>query len=68
MMSNRTSYWVIFVLLINWFAPARAEVALPDFSSLAEKYSPAVVNISTTQKVTAFDGANQLINRTKMTQ
>ena len=61
MMINRAKYLVIFVLLISWFVPARAEITLPDFSSLAEKYSPAVVNISTTQKVTAFDHDNFII-------
>jgi len=43
---------MVLVLLAGWFWLAAAQAAsLPDFTWMVEKYGPAVVNISTTQKV-----------------
>jgi serine protease Do len=39
------------LLLVAWSGLATAAVNLPDFTGLVEQNSPAVVNISTTQKV-----------------
>jgi serine protease Do len=44
------------VLAIAWSGLAGAAVNLPDFTGLVEQHSPAVVNISTTQKVTQRRG------------
>jgi serine protease Do len=47
------SVWLTGLLLIQMaFFTHAAGVSLPDFTSLVEKYSPAVVNISTKQTVT----------------
>ena len=48
------SLWLTGLLLIQFSLPAQA-VSLPDFTSLVEKYSPAVVNISTTQTISMSD-------------
>ena len=48
------SLWLAGLLLIQFSLPAQA-VSLPDFTSLVEKYSPAVVNISTTQTISMSD-------------
>ena len=40
------------LLLVTWSSLATAAVNLPDFTGMVEQYSPAVVNISTTQKLT----------------
>ena len=40
-----------FAFLLLFMSSARAAFNLPDFTEMVEKYSPAVVNISTTQKV-----------------
>ena len=52
MTKMRAFFWLVF--LLGHVTSAYA-VSLPDFSALVEKYSPAVVNISTTQKI---DGSN----------
>ncbi len=44
------------LLLIAWSGLAGAATNLPDFTGLVEKHSPAVVNISTTQKVSQRRG------------
>jgi serine protease Do len=44
------------LLAIAWSGLAGAAVNLPDFTGLVEQHSPAVVNISTTQKVTQRRG------------
>ncbi|BAW80854.1 protease Do [Candidatus Nitrosoglobus terrae] len=43
--------WVFFIALLLIISGVQAE-GLPDFTELVKKNSPAVVNISTTQKVT----------------
>ncbi|MGR6034763.1 MAG: DegQ family serine endoprotease [Candidatus Nitrosoglobus sp.] len=43
--------WVFFIVLLLVVSGAQAE-GLPDFTELVKKNSPAVVNISTTQKIT----------------
>ncbi len=40
------------LLLVAWSSLATADINLPDFTGMVEQYSPAVVNISTTQKLT----------------
>jgi serine protease Do len=47
-------------VLLGWIgaAPAYAARELPDFTGLVEKYSPAVVNVSTTQKADKRSDAN----------
>ena len=47
------SYLSIFatVLLLGQAVPAAQAADLPDFTQLVEQASPAVVNISTTQKL-----------------
>jgi len=52
MIKIRAFYWFFSILLFNSISSAYA-VSLPDFTTLVEKYSPAVVNISTTQTVNA---------------
>lgn len=47
----RVALMMLFTLLPLALAEAQAIVNLPDFTELVEKYSPAVVNISTTQKM-----------------
>ena len=44
------------LLLLAWSGLAGATSNLPDFTKLVEQHSPAVVNISTTQKVTQRRG------------
>lgn len=48
MKTNFLSLWALLIVLALQAMAVRAE--LPDFTQLVEKYSPAVVNISTTQK------------------
>lgn len=52
-MPRLKSYLPIFaaVLMLGQAVPALAEAQLPDFTQLVEQASPAVVNISTTQKL-----------------
>lgn len=52
-MPRLKSYLPIFaaVLMLGQAVPAHAEAQLPDFTQLVEQASPAVVNISTTQKL-----------------
>src|SRR5262245_29178959 len=53
--------WVFAVsmaYLSTGAAPADAARELPDFTGLVEKYSPAVVNVSTTQKAPARGETN----------
>ncbi len=52
-MSRLKSYLPIFaaVMVLGQAIPALAEAQLPDFTQLVEQASPAVVNISTTQKL-----------------
>jgi len=57
MLNRRAFFWVFSIILFNSVSSAYA-VSLPDFTTLVEKYSPAVVNISTTQKVNAINGHN----------
>ncbi|MFG0417002.1 serine peptidase, partial [Pseudomonas sp. zjy_8] len=47
------SYLMMFaaVLMLGQVLTAQAEEALPDFTTLVEQASPAVVNISTKQKL-----------------
>jgi serine protease Do len=42
---------LVFFFMAMAFAAGSASAQLPDFTAMVEKYSPAVVNISTTQKV-----------------
>ncbi len=55
-----TAHWMRVtlagLLAIAWSGLAGAAVNLPDFTGLVEQHSPAVVNISTTQKVTQRRG------------
>jgi len=46
----------VLLLLLAWSGLAGATSNLPDFTKLVEQHSPAVVNISTTQKVTQRRG------------
>lgn len=48
--AERLSGVLLLGMLWLWVGVAQA-VSLPDFTELVERYSPAVVNISTTQKV-----------------
>lgn len=48
-LAKRIGYLGALIVLLAAFAPARAQ--LPDFTGLVEQNSPAVVNISTTQKI-----------------
>jgi serine protease Do len=48
--------YLIGLLLITWSGLAAAATNLPDFTGLVEQHSPAVVNISTTQKVSQRSG------------
>ena len=52
-MPRLKSYLPIFaaVLMLGQAVPVMAEAQLPDFTQLVEQASPAVVNISTTQKL-----------------
>ena len=52
-MPRLKSYLPIFaaVMMLGQAVPALAEAQLPDFTQLVEQASPAVVNISTTQKL-----------------
>lgn len=59
MLFRNTRSLLIAGILLSGVA-AQAQADLPDFTSLVEKASPAVVNISTRQKV-ADRSANQLI-------
>jgi serine protease Do len=47
---------LVTLLLITWSGLAGAASNLPDFTKLVEQHSPAVVNISTTQKVSQRRG------------
>jgi serine protease Do len=47
---------LVTLLLIAWSGLAGAASNLPDFTKLVEQHSPAVVNISTTQKVSQRRG------------
>ena len=47
----RAAGFLCFAFLLFSVTSARAAFNLPDFTEMVEKYSPAVVNISTTQKV-----------------
>ena len=49
-----------FVLALTFSAPAFAYSVPPSFADLAEKLIPAVVNISTTQTITAKEGIEGL--------
>jgi serine protease Do len=50
-LKRTTGYWAVSLLALSiWTAPAQAR-SLPDFTDLVAEASPAVVNISTTQKV-----------------
>ncbi|HWN30736.1 MAG TPA: trypsin-like peptidase domain-containing protein, partial [Burkholderiales bacterium] len=51
--------FLAFVFFISFIAPVLAK-DLPDFTELAEKQGPAVVNVSTTQTVQAQQGIPQL--------
>ncbi len=51
--------FLAFALFISFIAPVLAK-DLPDFTELAEKQGPAVVNVSTTQTVLAHQGIPQL--------
>jgi serine protease Do len=52
MMARGFSAWLVVLSMFVLSAPAaHALTNLPDFTVMVEKYSPAVVNISTTQKV-----------------
>jgi serine protease Do len=53
---HRTCGLLSGLLLILWAGLAGAAVNLPDFTDLVDEHSPAVVNISTTQKVTQRRG------------
>jgi len=55
MIKPRLFYSVITIILFGIVTPIQA-ASLPDFTTLVEKYSPAVVNISTTQTV---DGSGE---------
>lgn len=49
---NPTVLTRVALMLCCWFVAGSVQaVGLPDFTGLVERYSPAVVNISTTQKV-----------------
>ncbi len=54
--ARRTRGILVGLLLIAWSGLAGAALNLPDFTGLVEAHSPAVVNISTTQKVTQRRG------------
>ena len=47
-MKRRLAYGLCMLLLIP-IVPAWAQVALPDFTQIAEQSGTAVVNVSTTQ-------------------
>ena len=49
------SVWLAGLLLIQCSLLHAQGVSLPDFTSLVEKYTPAVVNISTTQTISMSD-------------
>ncbi|MGH8711199.1 MAG: DegQ family serine endoprotease [Burkholderiales bacterium] len=51
--------FLAFALFISFIEPVLAK-DLPDFTELAEKQGPAVVNVSTTQTVLAHQGIPQL--------
>ncbi|MFO8025645.1 DegQ family serine endoprotease [Thiohalophilus sp.] len=60
-MKVRSVNWLTLLLALTFFVtPSQALLSgnskLPDFTELAEKNSPAVVNISTTQKITREQG------------
>jgi serine protease Do len=55
-MLNIRTFILVFSMLLFSIAPSLHAVSLPDFTTLVEKYSPAVVNISTTQTVEAGKG------------
>ncbi len=48
-LSSRILYLLLFLLALPVLSARAAE--LPDFTKLVEQNSPAVVNISTTQKI-----------------
>jgi len=45
------SFFVVVLLLLLMLGSAQAESGLPNFTKLVDKYGPAIVNISTTQKI-----------------
>jgi serine protease Do len=60
MLAMRIKYFAVItglLLIVSISSSASADMsALPDFTSLVEKYSDAVVNISTTQKIAKRNG------------
>ena len=54
---SNTWLTVLFVMLLN--GSAQAQNGLPDFASLVEQNSPAIVNITTRQQVPVRDGSRQ---------
>jgi len=55
-MLNVRAFILVFSIVFLSIAPSLQAASLPDFTTLVEKYSPAVVNISTTQTVKAGKG------------
>ena len=53
---RRAPLVVAGLLITLWGGLAAASVNLPDFTGLVEKHSPAVVNISTSQKIARREG------------
>lgn len=48
---SRQTFVAVLLLLTGWVASAQTVKGLPDFTELAEKNGPTVVNISTTQRL-----------------
>ena len=60
MLKTNIFYSFVALLLIKGMTLAHA-ASFPDFTGIVEQYSPAVVNISTTQKVSGLKGHDFII-------